>query len=94
MKAYRGEILSVPEDPAIAGAEAIRHFEDGLLVVEEGFVLGCGAYDDLATTFGTVPAERLEGLIGPDLAGGLVRALSGDHRLVRPRWADGLREAV
>jgi hypothetical protein len=38
--------------------------------------------------------ERLEGLIGPDLAGGLVRALSGDHRLVRPRWADGLREAV
>jgi hypothetical protein len=40
------------------------------------------------------PGERLEGLIGPDLAGGLVRALSGDHRLVRPRWADGLREAI
>jgi hypothetical protein len=37
--------------------------------------------------------ERLEGLIGPDLAGGLVRALSGDHRLARPRWADGIGEA-
>ena len=42
MKTFRGEILSVPEDPVVAGAEAIRHFEDGLLVVEDGLVLACG----------------------------------------------------
>lgn len=38
--------------------------------------------------------ERLERLIGPDLAGGLVRALSGDHRLARPSSAEGLGEAL
>jgi guanine deaminase len=65
MKAYRGEILSVPDDPAIAGAETIRHFEDGLLVVEEGFVLACGRHAELAETFGSVPAQRLDGLIVP-----------------------------
>ena len=65
MKAFRGEILSVPEDPATAGAEAVRHFEDGLLVVEEGFVLACGPHAELAGTFASVPAERLEGLVVP-----------------------------
>jgi guanine deaminase len=65
MKAFRGEILTVPEDPATAGAEAVRHFEDGLLVVEEGFVLACGGHAELVATFGSVPAERLEGLIVP-----------------------------
>jgi hypothetical protein len=38
--------------------------------------------------------ERLERRIGADLAGGLVQALSGDHRLVRPRWTDRLRKAL
>ena len=54
----------------------------------------CGRLDRLMGGGRRPGRERLEGLIGPDLAGGLVRALSGDHRLVRPRWADGLREAV
>ena len=65
MKAFRGEILSVPEDPALAGAEAVRHFADGLLVVEDGLVLACGAYAELADRFAGVPAERLKGLIVP-----------------------------
>ena len=64
MKAFRGEILSVPDDPAVAGA-AIRHFEDGLLVVEDGLVLACGPERELADRFGDVPAERLNGLIVP-----------------------------
>ncbi|HEX8062870.1 MAG TPA: guanine deaminase [Allosphingosinicella sp.] len=62
MKAYRGEILSVPEDPALAGPEAIRHFEDGLLVVEQGLVVECGPWSD---RFAGIPVERLEGLIVP-----------------------------
>jgi guanine deaminase len=62
MKAYRGEILSVPDDPAIAGPEAIRHFEDGLLVVEDGLVVYCGPYVD---RFGEAGTEQLDGLIVP-----------------------------
>lgn len=65
MKAFRGEILSVPDDPALAGAEAVRHFEDGLLVVEDGLVLACGAYSDLTERFTDVAVERLDGLIVP-----------------------------
>jgi guanine deaminase len=65
MKAFRGEILSVPDDPAVAGAGAVRHFEDGLLVVEDGLVLACGPYTELADSFTDVTAERLEGLIVP-----------------------------
>ena len=65
MKAFRGEILSVPEDPDVADARAIRHFEDGLLVVEDGLVLACGAYADLAETFAEAEVEPLHGLIVP-----------------------------
>ena len=65
MKAFRGEILSVPEDPATAGAEAVRHYEDGLLVVEDGLVVACGPFADLAAKFAGLPTEKLEGLIVP-----------------------------
>ena len=65
MKAFRGEILSVPEDPTVAGVAAVRHFEDGLLVVEDGLVLACGAHADLAEQFADVVAEPLGGLIVP-----------------------------
>jgi guanine deaminase len=65
MKAFRGEILSVPDDPAVAGPEAIRHFEDGLLVVEDGLVLACGPHAALAERFAEAEVERLDGLIVP-----------------------------
>jgi guanine deaminase len=65
VKAFRGEILSVPDDPSVAGAEAVRHFEDGLLVVEDGLVLACGHHAELAGRFSGVSAERLDGLIVP-----------------------------
>lgn len=65
MKAFRAEILSVPDDPATAGAEAVRHHKDGLLVVEDGIVLACGAHADLAGKFASVPVEQLDGLIVP-----------------------------
>lgn len=65
MKAFRGEILSVPDDPATAGSEAIRHFADGLLVVEEGLVLACGPYAGLAGRFAEAEVETLQGLIVP-----------------------------
>lgn len=54
MKAFRGEILTVPEDGDV------RHFEDGLLVVEDGVVVSCGPYAETAPA-----AEHLPGLIVP-----------------------------
>ncbi len=65
MKAFRGEVLSVPDDPAVAGADAIRHFEDGLLVVEDGLVLACGPHAELAERFAEADIEPLAGLIVP-----------------------------
>src|ERR1700754_2804266 len=62
MKAFRGEILSVPDDPVVAGPDAVRHYDDGLLVVEDGFVVFCGHYTD---RFADIDTERLEGLIVP-----------------------------
>jgi guanine deaminase len=60
MKAFRGEILSVPEDPFDAGPEAVRHYPDGLLLVEDGLVVSCGPYAD-----SSVPVEAVEGIIVP-----------------------------
>ena len=64
MKAFRGEILSVPDDPAVAGADAIRHFEDGLLVVEDGLVALLRALCR-SDKFAEAETEPLDGLIVP-----------------------------
>ncbi|MDG2533033.1 guanine deaminase [Sphingomonas sp. HITSZ_GF] len=65
MKAFRAEILSVPEDPATAGPGAVRHFPDGLLVVEDGLVVACGDHAALAGRFAGVETEALAGLLVP-----------------------------
>ena len=63
--AFRGEILSVPEDPADGKLEAIRHFPDGLMVVEDGSIAAIGTYADLARRFGDVPTDMLPGILVP-----------------------------
>jgi guanine deaminase len=66
LRGYRAELLSVPEDPAFAGAEAVRHHGDGLLVVEDGHVLACGDYEELAPHFAGLEIEQYpRGLIVP-----------------------------
>jgi guanine deaminase len=65
LTAYRGAILSVPHDPAVAGPDAVRHEADGLLVVEDGIVVARGDYADLAPRFPGIATERLPGLIVP-----------------------------
>jgi guanine deaminase len=62
-QAYRAELLSVPEDPAQGGT--IRHYADGLMVVEDGIVVACGDHADLVPRFPGVPVERLPGLVVP-----------------------------
>lgn len=63
IKAYRAELLSVPEDPLQGGT--VRHHADGLLVVENGLVVGFGNHADLAGRFSDVPVEAIDGLIVP-----------------------------
>ena len=65
MKAFRAEIVSIPDDPRTAGPEAVRHWPDGLLVVEDGLVLACGHHADLSTRFADVDTETLSGLLVP-----------------------------
>lgn len=49
LTAHRGELLSVPDDPARGGA--VRHHRDGLLVIEDGHIVGFGDHADLAPRF-------------------------------------------
>lgn len=64
LRAFRGEILSVPRDPW-NDEDAVRHEADGLLVVEDGIIVARGAYDHLAGRFTHVPTEILPGLMVP-----------------------------
>lgn len=48
--AHRGEILHCVDDPGIAGQEAVVHFPDGLLLVEDGYVVDAGPFDALRET--------------------------------------------
>lgn len=59
--AYRAELLSVPDDPVHAGGGAIRHFPDGMLVVEEGHIIASGDHADLAPRFVHVPVQHFPG---------------------------------
>ncbi len=58
---FRAEILSVPDDPADAGANAIRHEPDGLLVVEDGLVVAKGAWSALAGGFPDIEITSFPG---------------------------------
>jgi guanine deaminase len=59
VQAFRGELLTVPDDPELGGE--IRHFADGLLLVEDGMVVSSGPYADPTG----VAVEHLHGLIVP-----------------------------
>ena len=73
LHAFRGEILSVPEDPVDGKLEAIRHFPDGLMVVEDGSIAAIGTYADLARRFGDVPTDMLPGILVPGFIDAHVR---------------------
>ena len=62
--AFRAEILTVPTDPA-HDPNAIQHYPDGLLVVEDGLVIALGDYADLAPHFADVATQTLPGLLVP-----------------------------
>ncbi len=51
MHGYRAAILTMTGDPAVQGAGACVWHDDGLLVVENGAIVDCGAYEDLSPRF-------------------------------------------
>lgn len=51
--AHRGEILHFLDNPGIAGEEATIHFPDGLLLIQDGFVVDAGPFDSLRTRIST-----------------------------------------
>ena len=61
LTAHRAELLSVPDDPRVAGGEAVRHHADGLLVVEDGHVVAFGDHADLAPRFAEAPVTDWPG---------------------------------
>ena len=65
MQAYRASILHLLDDPT-KNAEAVAFHEDGLLLVEDGQVAGCGAYAELSPWLGDAEVHDLTGhLITP-----------------------------
>ena len=62
--AFRGEILSVGNDPRDR-PDAVRHEPDGLLVIEDGMVVARGPHAALAERFADVPTVTVPGLIVP-----------------------------
>ncbi|WP_174292500.1 guanine deaminase [Sphingomonas bacterium] len=61
--AHRAELLSIPDDPHIAGGEAVRHHPDGLLVIENGHVVAFGDHADLAPRFAEASVTHWPGKI-------------------------------
>ena len=60
--AIRAELLTLRADPATAGAEAIVHHPDGLIVIEDGIVVSLGDYASIADHPG-LPVEDRRGLL-------------------------------
>jgi guanine deaminase len=68
VKAIKGAIFHLVDDPAVVGTEAAAaYFPDGLLVLENGHVLACGARADLEPTLpkGTYIVDHSGSLIIP-----------------------------
>jgi guanine deaminase len=64
-QAFRGTIFHLLDDPA-SSAEAVGHFEDGGLIVEDGHVAEVGAWNEIAPLLKGTPVEHFrDGLIVP-----------------------------
>lgn len=58
---YRAEILTVPHDPRVLGDAAMVHHADGLLVVEDGFVIARGDYEATIARFPGLAVQHFPG---------------------------------
>jgi guanine deaminase len=66
VRAYRASILHLLDDPTTTAEGAVAFHKDGLLLVEDGRVVGCGEYEELSPWLGDAELEDLTGhLITP-----------------------------
>ncbi|WP_184717574.1 guanine deaminase [Caulobacter sp.] len=66
MRAYRASILHLLDDPTKTTEGAVAFHKDGLLLVEDGRIVGCGEYEELSPWLGKAELEDLSGhLITP-----------------------------
>lgn len=62
VRAYRAALVHCLDDPGRAGADAVVHQADGLLLVEDGHVAACGPWAELGSTLAAdVPVLHLPG---------------------------------
>jgi guanine deaminase len=62
--AYRGEILTMNDRPA-DNPEAIVHFSDGVLLVEDDIIVACDNFRVLANKLQSVPVTSFNGILTP-----------------------------
>ncbi len=67
VKAIKGAVFHLREDPSVVGAEAAEYFADGMLVLEDGCVRACGSREELepALPAGTQVEDHSGSLIVP-----------------------------
>ena len=61
-KIYRGEIINFIENPLINQTDALIHFPDGILVIEDGIIVEC---EDASNSMYIDEAVKLDGIIVP-----------------------------
>ena len=56
-RVLRGRLLDFTADPAVAGRDALRYVEDGILVMDGGRITARGPADEILPTLGDTPIE-------------------------------------
>ncbi|MDD3446350.1 MAG: guanine deaminase [Zavarzinia sp.] len=56
-RVLRGRLLDLTADPAVAGRDALRYVEDGILVMDGGRITARGPADEILPTLGDTPIE-------------------------------------
>lgn len=60
-RALRGRLFDFTDDPATAGAGALRYIEDGILVMDGGRITARGPASELLPTLGDIPIDDHSG---------------------------------
>ncbi|AEI37232.1 MAG: guanine deaminase [Zymomonas mobilis subsp. pomaceae] len=57
-RGFRGELLSLNDDPSFVGSKAINHQEDGIIVIEKGIIIARGSTEKITSDFPDLPVTH------------------------------------